>query len=169
MELIMPSPGQESPAGGTRQLLLTVTDRVGGDEMTVNGTSGGTLGLLAHHDLSGRLAAAPPPARLLHRAGGGARAGQLRDEEAGGRPGGDDDGRLLQQGNWRGGGGGGEERTEVTELGLLLLHGQTRLRLDLEQRVRGAGRGQAGLRRHGLHFHVARVDNESGREVCVHF
>ena len=109
MELIMPSPGQESPAGGTRQLLLTVTDRVTGDEMTVNGTSGGTLhlepglepGLLAHHDLGGRLAAAPPPARLLHRAGGGARAGQLRDEEAGGGPRGDDDGRLLQQGNWR--------------------------------------------------------------------
>ena len=144
--------------------MRVVTDRVGGDEMTVNGTSGGTLhpGLAPHHDLGGRLA--PPPRRLLRRQG--ARAGQLGDEEAGGGAGGDDDGRLLQQRDWRAGGGGREERPEVTELGLLLLHGQAGLCLDVQHR---GGAGLGGLGRHRLNLHLARVDNQTGREVCVHF
>ena len=56
----------------------------------------------------------------------------------------------------------------MAELGFLLLHGQPGLRLDVEERGRGGGR-RAGLGRHGLHLDLARVDNERGREICVHF
>ena len=164
MELISES------SGG--QLQSVLTHRVCGDEMTVNGTSGGTLHtgcLAAHNNLGGRLAPAPPPASLLHRQRAGAGARQLRDEETCGGAGGDYYGRLLQERHWGAGGGGGEERTEVTVLWLLLFDGQPRLRLDLEERGGGCGGWRARLGRHWLYFNLARVDNQTGREICVHF
>ena len=132
--------------------------------MTVNGTSGGTLNTLlaSNNNLGGGLPAHPPSPGLLHLEG--AAGWELGDEEPGGGAGGDYyGGGGLQEGHCGGGGGWSGEGAEWRMVGLLLLDGQAGLRLDAEEGVLGGAGG------HRLHLDVARVENEIGGELCVHF